>query len=906
MTDPRVELLLKYFFSRTDKIAFYAAWNAPQHTNGGDLLEAILNGHVLGYAAPITAVHYTNRRGSDHTNNPVRIGSYTPNADGLTKWLCIDFDGGPEHANGLIDPKVAVIEAQKTASSFRLSSHIECSGGGHGWHLWVFFDPMVPAKQARQLGLFLCPRNLRCQNGDTADPKSNKGMEVFPKQPRIKKDGFGNLIWLPWWWNAQPGGNQFYQFDESKMLSQFLPESFTTVSPEQVEQTLTAHVRIAPESTSTRRNTQSTQQPSDSKANASAWIDWRSTALKKLRLEDVYGSLLTGRNTGDEWLECRDPASASGDQNPSAGIATGTGTVERGAFHSFLTGQTISVFDFLINQGKATDFRSARSLIEQLTGIAYFAEPQVASSESLRQIVTNKRPIFEVITDAWEVIYAENKPPRIFINSANLVRVTRTSVVGDGIKEIGEAELFGYLIRKARWIKTFESGISDTYPSREVIRDMLALPDSDLPELDDIKQIPVFTPDGQLLTQKGYHPSLKLWLDIPDSLSSLEIPYKPTPADIAAAKSLLLEELFVDFPLENNADKAHVIAALIHPFIRKMIFGQTPMFVVEAPSPGTGKSLLCEMISIVISGRLPESFMMPNTDEEVRKILTTMLSEPQPMMLFDNVTNNRKLSSQSLASALTKETWVDRLLGGNKKARYLTNSLWMMTGNNPQLSRELSRRTVHIRMITNLEDPSQGRQFKHPNLTIWAIKNRRELVKAVLVILQAWIAAGRPLGSEEKGKFEAWAQTVGGILAVSGIPGFLENADAAAVDVDPDRMQWRELVAEWWDKYQNQPVKISEINTLCEDKGLLNGQRAEGSARSQQTRLGPILRSMVKKVVLNYRICAPKDWRYTRGKFNVYCLQDVSGEGGRVASNETGNSVSEDVSINLCEWNDEN
>ncbi|MCK6527690.1 hypothetical protein L6R50_09040 [Myxococcota bacterium] len=98
------------------------------------------------------------------------------------------------------------------------------------------------------------------------------------------------------------------------------------------------------------------------------WKAWRARALAALDLAAVYGDLLTGRATG-AWLECRDPESESGDRNPSAGVSDGTGEAERGAFHSFRTGRTVSVFDFLIRQGRAADFRSACARVAELSGV---------------------------------------------------------------------------------------------------------------------------------------------------------------------------------------------------------------------------------------------------------------------------------------------------------------------------------------------------------------------------------------------------------------------------------------------------------------------------------------------------------------------------------------------------------
>jgi hypothetical protein len=99
------------------------------------------------------------------------------------------------------------------------------------------------------------------------------------------------------------------------------------------------------------------------------WSAWREQALAALPLEAVYGELLTGQTTNG-WLKCRDPGSPSGDQNPSAGVADTAAEAERGAFHSFRDGRTLSVFDFLLERGTCIDFRAACAHVAALSGVA--------------------------------------------------------------------------------------------------------------------------------------------------------------------------------------------------------------------------------------------------------------------------------------------------------------------------------------------------------------------------------------------------------------------------------------------------------------------------------------------------------------------------------------------------------
>ncbi|MES2645076.1 MAG: hypothetical protein V4850_36655 [Myxococcota bacterium] len=106
-----------------------------------------------------------------------------------------------------------------------------------------------------------------------------------------------------------------------------------------------------------------------------AWAEWRRAALRALPLGGVFGELLTGKVSGAGWLQCRDPWSESGDRNPSAGVADGTGEAERGTFHSFVRGESLSVFDYLIARGQAVDFRAAAARVAELSGVSFPSPP---------------------------------------------------------------------------------------------------------------------------------------------------------------------------------------------------------------------------------------------------------------------------------------------------------------------------------------------------------------------------------------------------------------------------------------------------------------------------------------------------------------------------------------------------
>jgi hypothetical protein len=71
---------------------------------------------------------------------------------------------------------------------------------------------------------------------------------------------------------------------------------------------------------------------------------------------------------------------------------------------------------------------------------------------------------------------------------------------------------------------------------------------------------------------------------------------------------------------------------------------------------------------------------------------------------------------------------------------------WLVTANNPVFSREIARRVVRTRLDAKVDRPWERKGFRHANLLAWVREHRGEIVAAVLILVQAWVAAGKPGG----------------------------------------------------------------------------------------------------------------------------------------------------------------
>lgn len=850
-------LLQNNFFARSDRVAILAPWGKPHPAEPIGSLESLLHTHTGRGSAK---VRLRTRRGESVASGRFRIGSYVPASDGTTPWLCLDFDGGKDHADGLVAPLSAATAAMQRAIELGIPAYLERSGGGVGWHVWVFFDPGVDAGDARRLGSALAPHDAMCTSGRPADVRAARGIEIFPKQARPRKDGFGNMVWLPFWHGAAEGGNRFHRLDAGA-TSEYVPDLFDRVGSEALGRLLAA---VAPDiaEPSVHVGPTVTREPVEGPADqrpphGPEWKAWRERALAALPLESVYGTWLTGGRSGEHWLECRDPQSPSGDQNPSAGIALGTGEAERGSFHSFRTQETISVFDFMVRHGVAADFRAA---IEKVSSFACVPLPNRGGAHSRLEtkkppkpkkddrptreqddrpeIRTNGRQLYDVILDAWRAVHKSNRPPGVFRRGTSLVRL-RENELGPFIEEMNEAAAFGLLARVALWIRVTQDAIVDVDPVKNVARDMLVNLDPRLPELEAVVSTPVFGRDARLIATAGYHEGARLYYRPSFDLEALVVPERPTAAEVAAARALILDELLVDFPFVSNSDRAHAVAALVLPFVRRMIRGPTPLHLIEAPTPGTGKSLLAEVIAAISAGHGAHPMTLGREEEENRKRITAALSRAQSVMLIDNVRVG--LDSSVLAQVLTSTRFTDRILGQSRMIDLPNDALWLATANNPRLSLEIARRSIRIRLDPKRDRPWQGRSFKHERLLAWARERRSDLVAAILTLVSAWIATDTPPGTQTLGSFESWSETIGGILATAGVDGYLEDLEELYELADAEGQEWRAFVGAWGERFGQQSLAAGALVEFAVQQGFLTSVIGDKSPRSQSTRLGKAL-----------------------------------------------------------------
>lgn len=364
-------------------------------------------------------------------------------------------------------------------------------------------------------------------------------------------------------------------------------------------------------------------------------------------------------------------------------------------------------------------------------------------------------------------------------------RPSRLRAAGDGVvvADAGPATLAVALSEAMPW-PAGAHGVAG--PPTAVTAAIYEAPEGALPVLDRVAHGPCLDRDGRLVATRGYHASLRAYLDIPEGLHVADT--LPATATVDAAMSLI-RRWVGGFPFETDSDRANYVALNVSVLCREMYAGPTPMFMVSAPSRGAGKTLLALLAQDLHQGaRIVRTW--PRRDEEDRAILAT-LRPRHPLVLFDNIDDN--VDSPSLAALTTAETWSGRLLGQSVELTIPVRSVIVLTGRTPATTDELARRTRVIHLVPAVSKPWLRDGWDIPDIARWTQAHRGALLSALLVMVRDWQAAGSPPAPALLGSYEDWSRVVGGVVSRLW-PGWdeepLERAELRVQDLATTVISW--------------------------------------------------------------------------------------------------------------------
>jgi putative DNA primase/helicase len=417
-----------------------------------------------------------------------------------------------------------------------------------------------------------------------------------------------------------------------------------------------------------------------------------------------------------------------------------------------------------------------------------------------------------------------------------------------------------------KWVK--ENGASrPTSPPMDICHDLFSPGWAGVPVVKSVVNHPVVV-NGALLADVGLDAASGVWV------TGCKIdPPAPgvTPAQVAEAVALL-KYVFEEFPFVSAADKANYFGFLFTAILRTVIDGVVPMHFFDAPTPGTGKSLLPELGWLLLVGR-KAVFYTPSIHETEREKALPALAQGRELLFLDNVDGH--FDSKTLEGMLTSPVIEYRPLGRSALQHFPNQVMIAMTGNNIVFKKPLYRRVVFIQQDAGVENP-ELRTFRIKDIRAWVTEHRVELVGALLTIVQGWLDAGSPLSETHvMGSFESWAATIGGIMNTIGMGAdFLGNRDTLVAEKVDDDEPIKEFVKTWAEKYKGERVTAKQLFKLAatapkvpygadfEEKqdakeylGLLSSMISGSNENGLRKSFGQLLTRYSKRVYAGWKIC---------------------------------------------------
>nr|WP_180203843.1 hypothetical protein [Pseudomonas sp. SbOxS1]NYU03605.1 hypothetical protein [Pseudomonas sp. SbOxS1] len=409
----------------------------------------------------------------------------------------------------------------------------------------------------------------------------------------------------------------------------------------------------------------------------------------------------------------------------------------------------------------------------------------------------------------------------LFEHGGELVRL-----VNDGVEPVDAEWLriyLGRLIRFTKYDKRQKATVVVDCPV-DLPRLVLAQHGAwDLPVLRGVISAPILRPDGSILETKGFDRDTGLYLD---RQAEVHIEARPSKAAVALALGRLWKP-FEKFPFVSAVDRGVMLAALFTA-CQRPILPTAPGFGFDAPTAGSGKTLLTKCLALIAG--VSDPVMMPpvTQEDELRKRLLSALRRGKGALVLDNQVG--MLDSPSLCTFLTSPVYGDRVLGQSAVLDFPNTALFIINGNNFQPMGDLARRVLTSRLDAQMERPDKRSFGLDP--AAWVRANRQEMVRDALTVLRGYQLdlIGSRRGAGRMASFEAWDDAVRQAVLWGGSLGVIELGDPLdAIDTaygqDPDRAKLAALLHGWYEIYGDKPTKVATV---------IDGTKVPWSAFTQQ------------------------------------------------------------------------
>jgi putative DNA primase/helicase len=327
-------------------------------------------------------------------------------------------------------------------------------------------------------------------------------------------------------------------------------------------------------------------------------------------------------------------------------------------------------------------------------------------------------------------------------------------------------------------------------PPADIINMVLAGTQKQIfPPVRGIIATPILRPDHTIVTTPGYDSDTGYYLVAPPDMPPIAA--APTRADAIKALAVLAD-LLSEFPFVDDVSRSVAYSGLITPLVRAAC-DVVPGHLFTAPKQGSGKSLLVDVASAIATGERAYAILAHQKPEEQDKQLTGALLEGRQIIALDNLAG--EIDSAVLAQVTERERVSVRPLGTSQTFAVLNSFNVYLTGNNVTIAGDNIRRLLVARIDPRIENPLD-RTFEKQNPVTRVFADRGPLVAAILTIVLAYVAQGRPHRLQPTPSYQTWSELVREPLVWLGLSDPTDSM-RSAFDEDPNNAVLATLMTAW-------------------------------------------------------------------------------------------------------------
>jgi hypothetical protein len=360
----------------------------------------------------------------------------------------------------------------------------------------------------------------------------------------------------------------------------------------------------------------------------------------------------------------------------------------------------------------------------------------------------------DIFSRAGELVYpvSESRPAA---NGRKTITARLSAFKPDAfIEPVAEAAIYQrWSVRLNKWV--------DIDPPLQLVRTVLSRERRWVfPHVSGIITTPTLRPDGSLLDVAGYDPRSELYL-----LPNLRLPpmaTHPTRQD-ALTELGKLKHLFREFSfqdkdgkgLERRLNCSVAISGLLTALLRGSM-PTSPIYLIRASTPGTGKSYLVDVIAMVSTGQFCPVITTSKSTDETEKRIGAILLSGISLVSLDNCVHD--LEGELLCQVTERPVIRIRVLGRSEMPLCECHTVVYATGNNITFRGDMIRRGL-VCNLEALDERPELRKFQDDALDLVAA-DRGTYVAAALTITRAYLAAGSPAVCPPFGSYSAWSTMV--------------------------------------------------------------------------------------------------------------------------------------------------